>query len=66
MWNKINSSNSYLGCYQLDMEPEVIHIIKFGHEDEFCVLHDDAYDLTSGETEIMTRLEIFDKYGITL
>lgn len=64
-YKKINPISTYT-CYQLGDEPEVIHIIKFGHDNSYCVVHEDAWEIRNGETELMTKEMIFEKYGLVL
>jgi hypothetical protein len=66
MWYKIEGSNSFIGSYQFDEESKVIHIIKLGFENKFCVIHDDPFHLTEGGIEVMCELEICCNYGIIL
>lgn len=66
-WHKIKGTH-YIGAYQLLDEPIVIHIIKTGEKfaEKYFVLHEDGWDLDSGQTEILTKSQIFDKFGIEL
>ena len=47
---------------------DIFYIIKTGEifAEKYCVLHEDGWDLDSGQTEILTKSQIFDKFGIEL
>ena len=42
MWNQVKSNTK---TFQFGQEPELIHIIKTGHEDQYIVAYEDAYEL---------------------
>lgn len=63
-WKKVNGH--YIGCFRLEDEPELIHIIHSGRSNKYWILHDDAYELKAGETEFLTPKQIRNKYGILL
>jgi hypothetical protein len=52
--------------YQLGNEPELIHIITTGFKDTYMVLFEDAYELTLGDCEILSKAEIGFKFNIIL
>lgn len=52
--------------FQLEGEPELIHIIKTGFENKYIIVHEDASEQNIGSTEIKTREEIQEDYGISL
>lgn len=51
--------------FQLEYEPEVIHIHKV-REDEYLVLHEDAYGLNTGKVHWYNKAALEEKYGIIL
>lgn len=63
-YKKINPNSENYKCYQLGDEPEVIHVIKMGKKGLYCVVHDDAYDLFTGKSELMLSGQILEKYGV--
>lgn len=62
-WNEIKSTAK---CFQLEGEPELIHVIKTGFKDHFMVVHEDAYELMLGRVEFGTCKQIEEKYKIKL
>jgi len=52
--------------FQLDEDPELIHVIKTGFEDKYMVVHEDAYQLDLGKVEFGTKEEIENKFKIEL
>ncbi len=67
VWYSVPNSSRYQ-CHGLDGEPHIMHIIKGGHSDVqqyFCV-HESAFDPIGHKTELLTPLEIDEKYGIKL
>jgi len=52
--------------FQLGEEPEVIHVIKTGFKDKYIIVNEDAYEISLGKTEIMTKEEVEIKYKIEL
>lgn len=63
-WKEIKSTQ--VRTFQWGEEPEVIHIIKTGFEDTYLVVWEDAYQLTLGKTDIMSKQMIKDKFNIEL
>jgi hypothetical protein len=66
-WFKIKY-NYCVGTYQLSDEPELIHIIKTGEvfANKYLVVYDDAWEINTGKTEILTKSQIFNKFKIKL
>lgn len=66
-WNKINSK-AYIGSYQLEDEPIIIHIIKIGEVDynNYMIIHDDGWFNNIGKTEILNKKELLEKYKINV
>jgi hypothetical protein len=62
-WKELQSSAR---CFQLDGEPELIHIVKTGFSDMYMVIHEDAYQLMLGKVEFGTKLQIEEKFKIEL
>ena len=66
MWHEILNN---CRTFQLDDEPELIHIIKTGfHESHmaYMVVHGDAYELTVGKTDLMSPEKIKDTFNIDI
>lgn len=61
----IESSN-VTKTFRLKDEPELIHVIKTGFEDKYMVVHEDAYEINIGKVTYGTKMEIEDRFGITL
>lgn len=47
-------------------QPEMIYVIKTGFEDKWIVVHEDAHEITLGNTFIGTKEEVENKYEIEL
>lgn len=62
-WKEISTSTRR---FQLDDEPEVLHIIKTGHENKYMVVKEDGYEHKTGELEFMTKEQIKERYKIDL
>lgn len=52
--------------FRLGDEPELIHVIKTGFEDKYMLIYEDAYDLNTGDIIFGTKIEIENKFGISL
>lgn len=52
--------------FQLEEEPEIIHIIQTGFKGKYLIVFEDAYELTLGKTEFLTKEEIETKFKIKL
>lgn len=63
MWKQIKSNTK---TFQLGDEPELIHIIKTGHEDQYIIAYEDAYEYLNGKCELLNSEEVFKKFGINL
>lgn len=62
-WREINNTTK---TFQLDEEPEVIHVIKTGFEDKYMIVHEDAYEIQLGRVEFGTKAEIEERFKIKL
>jgi len=62
-WKEIPSTTQR---FQLEDEPELIHEIKTGFEDNYMIVHEDAYQYWLGKVEFMTKREIEVKYKIKI
>lgn len=51
--------------FQVNSEPELIHILALGHEDSFMVIFESAYDVSEPPQEL-SKSEIKQKFGIDL
>jgi len=63
LWKEIK--NKPIRTFQLMNEPELIYIILI-RSDEYIIVHEDAYDINTGKTEILNSEMIKTKYGIIL
>jgi len=61
-WIKIGNRTR---TYQLNSEPELIHIIKTGYHDTYMVVFEDGYE-NVGDLKIYTEQEIYEDFGIIL
>lgn len=59
-WRLVDSSK--VRVFSLDEVPEIIYLIKLSNE--YMIVHDDAYGLVTGKTEILSKDMLKDKYGI--
>jgi hypothetical protein len=57
--------NRYRAFHQ-EGEPIVVHIIKTGYENTYIVTIEDGYDMAYFESNIRTKQEIKDGFGIDL
>lgn len=63
MWKEIKTSP--MKTFQLEDHPELIHVIKTGHDDEYSVVHEDAYGLCNGGViDFLTGHELEVRFGI--
>jgi len=62
-WTKIKNSNWV--SFILGEEPECIHILKH-RNDEYIVVYNDAYDLTTGKSELLNSQDILSKFNIKI
>lgn len=65
MYKEFPIINSVKG-FSYGEEPEILYIIKAGHENTYFVVHDDAWGLSSGQCEIETKETIKEKYLIEI
>jgi|TARA_R110000851_G_scaffold308922_2_gene468122 hypothetical protein len=63
IWKEITGKK--IRTFQLADEPYVIYVIPTRH-DEYVIVKDDAYEMETGETEMLKGDEVKDKYGINL
>lgn len=52
--------------FELEGEPELIHVIKTGFIDKYMVVYEDAYQLNIGDVIYGTKAEIENKFNISL
>ncbi len=62
MWNKLEKPN--VTVFENNFQ-EVIYVIN-NRNDQFIIVKDDPYEQTTGEVEILTEVELLDKYNIKL
>ena len=62
-WKEIKSTAQ---CFELEGEPELIHVIKTGFQDMYMVVHEDAYEFSLGKVEIGTKRDVEIRYKITV
>lgn len=62
-WKEINAKK--IRAFQLDEEPEMFYLIPL-RSPEYMIVHEDAYDLTTGNVDFLNKDEIENKYGIDL
>jgi hypothetical protein len=66
-WNEITdkrNEKSYW-VFQLGEEPELIHVIKTGFDDEYMVVSEQAYG-GSGDVNFYTKAKLEDTYKVKL
>ena len=49
-----------------ELHPEKIHIIKTGFNDIYMLIHEDAYHISIGTVEYLSRIKKKKKYNIKL
>jgi hypothetical protein len=52
--------------FQWGNEPEIIHIIKTGFEDQYMVIWEDAFELQLGNVDHLSKTEIESRFKIKL
>lgn len=62
-WHEYQSKVQSFHYYN---EPELIHIIKTGPPNSYILVYEDAYQLDTGKTEILTKEQIVKRFNITL
>tara|TARA_R110000868_G_scaffold196465_1_gene442374 strand:- start:318 stop:524 length:207 start_codon:yes stop_codon:yes gene_type:complete len=45
-------------------EDEMIYVIKGGHKDTYIVVHDDAHEMTLGQTNVLSAEGVKKRYNI--
>jgi len=65
-YHEITNPERPMRTYQLEDEPELIHIIKTGFKDKYIVVYEDAYELELGKTNIFTKAQLEKVFKITL
>jgi len=63
---KWKSMETKVWGFHLDPEPEVIYVIEGCSAGNYIVVHEDAFGYSTGQTEIMTKEAVEEKYGIKL
>src|SRR5690606_37666696 len=63
MWKEINYKN--IKTFRLDDEPELIHVFSLG-ENEYMIVHEDAFHLDTGKVEFVNEEDLQDKYKIEI
>ena len=57
---------SIVKSFELEGEPECIHVIKTGHFDTYIVVYEDAYELSLGKVFIGSKKDVETKFNIEL
>jgi hypothetical protein len=60
-WKEIKTSK--VKTYHLDEDPEIIYLITI-RDNEYMIVHEDAFDLNTGKVEFMNAKEVKDNYNI--
>jgi len=63
MWNLIKSN---ISTFQFGQEPELIHIIKTGHKNQYIIVYEDAYEYMNGKCELLSSEGIKKKFDIDI
>lgn len=63
-WNKIENTQ-VLKYLHFDY-PEVIYIIKTGFDDTYIVVHEDAHEITIGNTFVGAKKDVEKRYNIEI
>ena len=50
--------------FQWKGEPELIHVIKTGFKNRYMIVHEDAYEVSLGKVEFMSKEKIKEVYQI--
>ncbi len=64
VWNEIEANN--VKRFQLGSHPEIIYVIKTGFENNYMVVHEDAFEIRIGEVEFFTKEQLKEKFDITI
>ena len=62
-WEEIKGAEYH--CFQWGNDPELIHIIKTGFADRYMIVWEDAYELSLGNVEFLSKNEIEQRFKIT-
>ena len=62
-WNEIKGKD--VRVFQFKDVPEIFYLIPT-REDEYMIVHDDAWEINTGKVEHLNSSEIKSKYGIEL
>ena len=62
MWNKLKKPN--VTVFESNLQ-DLIYVIN-NRSDQFIIVKDDPYEQTTGEVEILTEVELLDKYNIKI
>jgi hypothetical protein len=62
-WKEITTNK--VRVFQLDEEPEVFYLIKI-RDNEYMIVHEDAYDMNTGKVEFLNKEQVIGKYGIEI
>lgn len=62
MWSKLEKPN--VTVFENDHQ-DVIYVIN-NRDDQFIIIKDDPYEQTTGLVEILTEVELLDKYNLKL
>lgn len=65
-WKFKEIKSPQVRTFQWGEEPEVIHTIKTGFEDTYIVVWEDAFEVSLGKTEILSKKQIREKFNIEL
>lgn len=52
--------------FQLEEEPEIIHVVETGFKGKYLVIYEDAYELSLGKTQFLSKDEIENTFKIKL
>lgn len=65
---EVNNTYRPSRVFQLEGEPELVHIIKLGYKDTYAVFYEDAYELEPWQSglKVFTAEEIKQKFNIEL
>lgn len=65
---EVNNTYRPSRIFQLEDEPELVHIVKLGYKDTYAVFEEDAYHLQPWKSglHILTAEEIKQKFNIEL
>jgi len=58
--------DSKVQSFHWNNEPELIHIIKSGSPNTYILVYEDAYQINTGKSEILSKEQIKERFNITL